>query len=190
MNNHSDRINLRPREYAVWQLRRIAARRWGAALASLAIGSGLVIAAHADSHNATKLLEARIARAQLLTVDNSGAVLLESNSPKTAHVSHDERATTPSEWAALLSTLGALAHERVYFRVVEVSRDSSRRIVLFLQGVADATDKALAFAAAIETTELFEPLEAPTVTPNVSSGVQFELSAEIAPVSQPSEKSP
>jgi len=95
----------------------------------------------------------------------------------------DPRETRPSEWADLLRLLASMTDGEIGFDQVEVHVGERHVVELSLAGLAEDSQSVLRFAATVERSGLFAPMNSPSITYDDATGaVRFELSARIVAV--------
>jgi len=104
--------------------------------------------------------------------------------------SGDPRETRPDEWADLLRLLATMSGGEIGFEEVEVRVAENHAVELSIAGLAEDPQSVLRFAATVEQSGLFAPMNSPSITFDSATGsVRFDLSASIVAVAEAGEGS-
>lgn len=106
-----------------------------------------------------------------------------------SHATEDPRETLPTEWAGLLRVLAGMSGGEIGFQDVDVSINNESTVVLEISGLATDSQSVLRFAATVEGSGLFAPMNSPAITfDDATETVRFELTAQIPAIAVVEEK--
>lgn len=190
MSNRFETFNLIP----AWYHDRVAVQRWtrvwGVALGVTVpvIAAGVVLVQWLVVGPADRLGErVRAMEAQLAERRAVAEVVPVVVRPATPS---DPRETRPGEWADLLRLLATMSAGEVGFEEVEVRVAENHGVELSIAGLAVDSQAVLRFAATVERSGLFAPMNSPSITFDSATGsVRFDLSARIVAVAEAGEGS-
>lgn len=188
MNSRFDDFNLLP----AWYRERVTARRWKRAwIVTLgctvpAAVAGVVLTQALFVWPNDRLLEQVRGLDLELVERDSSADIVPAISPQAG--STDPRETEPAEWGELLNVLATMSGGEIGFQRVEITISADHVVALDISGLAADSQGVLEFAATVERSGLFAPMNSPSITFEGATGsVRFELTAQIPAIAAATE---